>query len=422
MKEMFYSLQERESAILEAAHLAGHQNHHQKIHYMEKLKQQNIELSEVCTKTDILTVTKQEVDCNIVSRKLHEKIKYFEKLKEQSENDMCTQTDSRRPSKRCSFASSDTNMERSKQQERNEMCTHLESRRSSDVISAISTRNKEDGVDDRMFIHSGIVSMGAGGGKRMVDFGEQVNVPTMHRYDITKLEERALSRQETVKCWAFSGLCGLSKSNVLSPPMVENEVSASYHKIKTPAQTMVHKNTSSGTQNTSDGGVDIGMTTALTSPSDPIIPAWNTVRRLAPPAYSGRGGAPESPLSSMSLKKMTPVLDVSLDKEITKPTGIANMHIPKTTRKVTRQVLVQKNNTELYDDSAENTSPFLLVHDKTSAIAVDQKKAFFEDIVVIDTLCSSVEELKQLEPAVNDVEEENGESMYSATARFARET
>ncbi len=80
--------QEKEAALLEAALLAGHQNHHQKIHYMEKLKQQNIDLSEVSSEDEGQQSSAElsemgsgdEVDFvgSAELAELHEKIQFYE--------------------------------------------------------------------------------------------------------------------------------------------------------------------------------------------------------------------------------------------------------------------------------------------------------------------------------------------------------
>ena len=311
---MFKILQEKENAILEAAHLAGHQNHHQKIHYMEKLKQQNIELTEVCTKTDMLMVLEQRVDAEKGPRKLRDKIKYFEMLEGHRKNDIHSQIDSRRSGeKRCSLGS----LELHQKEDKRAFLRQMKARRSVDDLPL--SRSK-----DNSFLAKDIFS---------------------RDLSATEPDNTAYLRE----------------------------------------------------------AMDVHMTGM--SPLEFLVSTMNAPQHLVTPKSHDTTDDAESVTFSQNV---TPSASVaSLAKEATKAAGIINAKISEMTYQDPQEMQTPEQNVKLHD-LADNSSPFIVVQENVSGIVVDKKKAIFEEQHDVNNLYTAVDELRELEPAKNDVEDSHG--------------
>ena len=359
---------------MEAAHLAGHQNHHQKIHYMEKLKQQNIELTEVCTKTGILTVPEQRVVSTKTPRNLRDKIKYFEMLKEHRQNDVGTQSDARGSGKKRSSLGS---VEILKKEDRREQQKQMQARRSSDCLASTATRKI-----DSSFLVKNAVTEDKDSSAYIQEFMNAHGPPA---YDALKVEDTSLpdSQLEEFRM-AKEDPCDISTPKLQRPCGDGDDRSWITHGV--------------------DKNVAMIPGTAWMSPLDYLLSTVKTSRLpVSPVNYI----AVDDTASVTSTQNLTPSASVvSLAKEATKAASIINANITDLAYQCPPEMPTPENYVKL-DDSPENSSPFILVQDKILGIVVDEKKAQYEDKQNVHNLHAYVDELTELEPGKHDVEESN---------------
>lgn len=335
--------------------MAGHQNHHQKIHYMERLKQANIELTEVCSTDDTFAVDVGEMNPDVGPRKLQDRIKYFETLKQQFDLDASTLNESRRSSKRSSVGSLDLDVERSSKEEKSRIRAEIDPRRSADAFHSVCNYGR-------------VIST------KSVNLDEESFEAGDVRGEVPRRDQTLKSdRDESGTQKAATNPRASGMSYMQSPPVGFKEVGSPADLVNTGITHACSKSLSQESdlkkEKQREGG---NYSSGWMSPSDQEI---NTSK------YSVTAPTSVDSLSNSKNIYISPSSSVvSFAKASTKIAGLAD-----------KEDLTPEN--DVAPDIAAGWSPFILVQDKTKkGIVIGKKKALFERSFSRDNMCRHVEE------------------------------